>query len=95
MLVEDRIQVIQVIYIYKSHLKVYLTVFSKTVPKISQYNFGWIGNLRRYGRLQPPEYDLSKVTAPVYIIHGENDYFATPKASHLINYCSSKNSFLV
>ncbi len=82
MLVEDRIQVIQVIYIYKSHLKVYLTVFSKTVPKFSQYNFGWIGNLRRYGRLQPPEYDLSKVTAPVYIFYALQDFIATPDVGY-------------
>ena len=48
-------------------------------PTFNQYDHGWIGNLKRYGNINPPAYDLSKVTTPVYMFHGANDYLATPK----------------
>lgn len=48
-------------------------------PQFNKYDYGLIGNLKRYGKRKPPAYDLSKVTVPVYIFHGANDYLATPK----------------
>lgn len=35
-----------------------------------------IANLRAYGRLSPPSYDLKKVTAPVFLHYGDNDPLA-------------------
>ncbi len=55
-------------------------------PKFKKFNYGWIGNLKRYGMIKPPAYDLSKVTTPIHIFHAKNDVFADRKASHLINY---------
>jgi lysosomal acid lipase/cholesteryl ester hydrolase len=45
------------------------------------YNYGLWENLLRYGSIRPPPYNLSKITAPVYLFWGQNDYLATPEAS--------------
>ncbi|XP_056648775.1 lipase 3-like [Diorhabda sublineata] len=41
-----------------------------------QYDFGVIENLRKYGAMQPPDYDLSKVSAPVFLFFSYNDWLA-------------------
>lgn len=40
------------------------------------FDFGPAENLKRYGRVDPPEYNLTLVTAPVYLVHADNDPFA-------------------
>ena len=42
------------------------------------YDHGVEINLIRYGQAKPPLYNLSKVTAPVFSIFGENDWLADP-----------------
>lgn len=44
--------------------------------RFRRYDFGTIRNLRVYGRRNPPAYDLSKVTAPVFLHYSDNDPFA-------------------
>lgn len=44
--------------------------------KFRQYDWGTLQNLKDYGALSPPDYDLSKITAPVYLIHSRNDWLA-------------------
>lgn len=46
-----------------------------------RYDYGTEGNLKHYGREKPPPYDLSLVTAPVYLFWGENDLLTTPTVS--------------
>ncbi|CAG9858471.1 unnamed protein product [Phyllotreta striolata] len=41
-----------------------------------KYDFGLIGNLGKYGSVFPPNYDLGKVKAPVYLIFSHNDWLA-------------------
>ncbi|XP_023025870.2 lipase 3-like [Leptinotarsa decemlineata] len=41
-----------------------------------QLDLGLEGNLEKYGAETPPQYDLSKITTPVYLFHGANDYLA-------------------
>ncbi len=48
-------------------------------PQFNQFDFGWIGNLKHYGKLDPPAYDLGRMTAPVFIFYGPNDYLSLPK----------------
>ncbi|CAG0891911.1 unnamed protein product [Cyprideis torosa] len=43
-------------------------------PGLHKYDFGTLGNLEEYGQEEPPPYDLSKVTVPVYFIYSENDW---------------------
>lgn len=39
-----------------------------------KYDFGPVVNIEKYGQLLPPDYELEKVTAPVYIYYsGEGD----------------------
>ncbi|KAI9553842.1 hypothetical protein GHT06_019111 [Daphnia sinensis] len=46
-----------------------------------QYDFGKKGNLERYGTPEPSVYDMSKVTAPVYLYYGLNDLISTREDS--------------
>nr|XP_023025813.1 lipase 3-like [Leptinotarsa decemlineata] len=41
--------------------------------KFCRYDYGTSGNMKKYGQTSPPNYDLKKITAPVYIIYSEND----------------------
>lgn len=44
-------------------------------------------NHYHYGTLLPPEYDLSKVTAPTHLYHAEEDMLVNKKVRNfLINY---------
>ena len=36
-------------------------------------------NMEEYGQPTPPPYNLTKVTAPVVLFWGENDWLAAPK----------------
>lgn len=45
------------------------------------YDHGPSENLRRYGIFRPPSYNLSLVTAPVYLFWGPGDLLASPKVS--------------
>lgn len=47
--------------------------------KVIMYDYGKLKNKRVYGQSDPPVYDLSKITLPVYLFYGENDLLATPK----------------
>ncbi|XP_030749370.1 lipase 3-like [Sitophilus oryzae] len=44
-----------------------------------QYDFGLLSNMNKYGSLFPPQYDLSKITAPVYLIYSQNDWLSAEK----------------
>ncbi|XP_053613957.1 lipase 3-like [Plodia interpunctella] len=41
------------------------------------YDYGLIANLGKYFAAKPPDYSVDKVTAPVYVFHGENDWLST------------------
>ena len=45
------------------------------------YDFGFFGNFLKYGRPSPPDYALSKVTAPVAAFYSDNDWLAPPKVT--------------
>jgi pimeloyl-ACP methyl ester carboxylesterase len=42
------------------------------------YNYG-IGNLAKYGKLDPPKYDLSKICVPTALFSGTLDELAVPE----------------
>ncbi|GLV35381.1 Lipase 4 [Carabus blaptoides fortunei] len=42
--------------------------------KFRNFDYGTVGNLKIYNGTEPPDYDLSKVTAPVAIYCSENDW---------------------
>lgn len=47
--------------------------------KFRMFDFGMFGNLAKYGSMKPPKYDLSKITAPVALHYGDNDWLAAVK----------------
>lgn len=51
-------------------------VMSKGFKK---FNYGPLRNRRRYGQWQPPNYDLSRVTAPTAIFYSLNDWLSDTK----------------
>ncbi|XP_013192739.2 lipase 3 [Amyelois transitella] len=40
------------------------------------YDYGIVLNLAKYGSSKPSDYDVSNIDAPVYILHGQNDWFS-------------------
>ncbi|XP_015125977.1 lipase 3 [Diachasma alloeum] len=44
-----------------------------------QYDHGVFGNNRKYGRITPPPYNLSKITVPVIIHYSRNDWLSSVK----------------
>ncbi|KAI4469876.1 lysosomal acid lipase-related [Holotrichia oblita] len=44
-----------------------------------QYEYQGIENVLRYGRLDPPTYDLDKVTAKIALYYSQNDWLAQPQ----------------
>jgi len=47
------------------------------------YDYGALKNLVFYGRFVPPEYPVERITAPVILYNGINDYLAHPKVIKL------------
>lgn len=43
--------------------------------KFGMFDYGF-DNLKRYGQLSPPEYNLTAVTASVYLHYANNDWFS-------------------
>ncbi|CAH1105288.1 unnamed protein product [Psylliodes chrysocephalus] len=44
--------------------------------KFEQFDYGPIKNYNLYGSIFPPDYDLSKITAPIHFIYSSNDWTA-------------------
>nr|CAH7747960.1 unnamed protein product [Callosobruchus chinensis] len=62
------------------------------------YDFGKKENLQRYKSRHPPDYKLSKITAPVYLIYSRNDWLASENDARKL--CSKlgstcKGAFLI
>ncbi|XP_026318135.1 lipase 3-like [Hyposmocoma kahamanoa] len=44
--------------------------------RFQQYDYGPMGNMRQYGTLKPPEYEMKKVTLPIALLSAENDWLS-------------------
>ncbi|CAH0547946.1 unnamed protein product [Brassicogethes aeneus] len=44
-----------------------------------KFDYGYSGNLERYGTDVPPSYDLSQITAPIALYYSTNDLLTSPK----------------
>ncbi len=58
-------------------------LLSLTGESFLYFDHGPAGNLERYGTTYPPEYNLTLVTAPVYLVHADNDPFAPIEVAHI------------
>lgn len=50
-----------------------------TREKFSEYNYSTFGNLMKYGRFNPREYNLTKITVPISLHYSKNDLLADVK----------------
>nr|AKM28433.1 gastric triacylglycerol lipase 1 [Aphis gossypii] len=50
-----------------------------TSGRFGHYDYGPYGNMLHYHTKTAPDYDLSKITAPTYIIYSKNDSLVHPK----------------
>ncbi|GAQ87253.1 Triacylglycerol lipase [Klebsormidium nitens] len=52
--------------------------------RFAKYDYGWVGNLRRYFRLSPPAYDLRRIPSslPMLIAYGGMDALSDPLDVH-------------
>lgn len=44
--------------------------------RFQQYDYGTLGNMRQYGTMKPPEYEMTKVTLPIALLSAENDWLS-------------------
>ncbi|XP_046626354.1 lipase 3-like isoform X1 [Neodiprion virginianus] len=49
--------------------------------KFRQWDYGLLFNQVQYGRLTPPDYELSRITAPVHLLYSDNDWMAAVEVS--------------
>jgi lysosomal acid lipase/cholesteryl ester hydrolase len=47
--------------------------------KFHQYDYGFFSNLKRYSSWKSPNYDLSKITAPLYFFYSTNDWISSSR----------------
>lgn len=45
------------------------------IGKFRKFDYGLIGNMKRYGTIQPPDYNLANVKLPVYLHYSANDMY--------------------
>ena len=51
------------------------------LDKFCRYDFGPEKNKEIYGQDEPPEYDVTQITAPVALYWSDNDWLAEPVVS--------------
>lgn len=91
--------------IYRSCVRGLRTIFAGQINRsyfaghFRPYDNGILSNLRTYRRIVPPEYPVHKITAPVILYVGLNDWLAHPKVGRDIAQFSlvkgGKNFFLL
>ena len=50
-----------------------------SVDKFQLYDYGKSKNKRKYGSIQPPQYNLTQITAPVYLFYAQDDPITSMK----------------
>lgn len=53
------------------------------LEKFCKFDYGASENLRHYNTKTPPEYNLSKISVPAFIIHSKNDKLSSKKVIFL------------
>ena len=57
---------------------IFNNTFHFQTDKFCRYDFGPEKNLEIYGQEEPPEYDVTQITAPVALYWSDNDWLAEP-----------------
>ncbi|XP_015114439.1 lipase 3 [Diachasma alloeum] len=60
-----------------SSTKCFIHYLQEVEPnQFRQYDYGAFDNLKKYGTLTPPKYDISKIKVPIACFYGDNDWLA-------------------
>ena len=65
-------------------MTIYASFLRSTGFVFNSFDYGPEENMKRYGTETPKTYDLKKVTTPVHIFWGENDYIADPRVNTFV-----------
>lgn len=62
----------------------------KNFGRFQQFDYGSDGNMKSYGNVSPPAYPIDKITLPIALLSGDNDWLSSVKDAgnlnfHLIN----------
>jgi pimeloyl-ACP methyl ester carboxylesterase len=71
--------------------------FSQAVltGSFSQYDYGLMENMKRYGSSTPPNYNWRNVNVPVLLFWGNNDNIIVPQVINLLDTCTLFNVSLL
>ncbi|CAH0561483.1 unnamed protein product [Brassicogethes aeneus] len=50
----------------------------KNDGKFQRYDYGTSGNMAHYGTQSPPDYNISNIQTPTFLMYGKNDWLASP-----------------
>lgn len=53
--------------------------------KFRQYDLGLLGNLKKYGQISPPNYNIKKIVAPVALYYASNDDLSAVKVFYIVS----------
>lgn len=62
------------------------------LERFCKYDYGVNGNMQYYNMKSPPDYNLNKVTSPVYILHSKNDHLSATKVFIYFPYICMKKA---
>ncbi|OAD58579.1 Lipase 3 [Eufriesea mexicana] len=69
---------------------------SITTGKFRKFDYGLIGNKMKYGKIQPPNYNLANIKIPIYLYYGLNDVLVNVEDLHqLYDLLPTAQKFLV
>jgi len=71
-------------------LKTLTFLRESTRGNFRKYDYGPGKNQYLYGTREPPEYDIKKITVPIFIIYARNDWATTKQVNILV----AENVFL-
>lgn len=63
------------IYLCMLLLKSFLYIISERW--FGHYDYGPSGNLMKYGSVNPPKYDLSKIKVPITLMYSRDDWLSS------------------
>jgi hypothetical protein len=92
-MIQEKIQDIKSVFPSSTSLKLFVHLVQEVKSgHYRQFDYGAKKNNEVYGRPTPPDYDLSKVTVPMSIIHGNYDHIARIEVKNrkCLLHCSTK-----
>lgn len=64
-------------------MEYYIMFVEMFIGKFQKFYYNKTKNMEMYGSEQPPEYDLSKITANIHILYGTSDRIASAEVGDI------------